>query len=418
MSQQFTLKVLFTSVFLLISLQSFNQPVKDSKKIILLRSSWQTINIGDIAHTPGVLALIEKYLPEAEVRLWAGDVGNGVKEMLLKRFPDLRIFLSNDTAELKRAFRECDFLLHGSGPYLVASKDIEKWIRETGKPFGVDGISLPETRIDEDIINILNKARFIYFRDTVSLELARRKGVRAPIMEFGPDGAFAVDLRNDDAALKFMKEKRLKEGRFVCVIPRYRITPGWKIPGRKVRFDEKINSLNDSMKDSDHKPYRDAIIAVVEQTRMKVLICPEDVTQVALGKEVLYDPLPEKIKKQVVWRDRYWLTDEALSTYIRSAGLFGLEQHSPIMCIGNGIPALVGRFEEQTSKGYMWHNIGLKEWFFDSDNRTMMLKLVPTVLSIISDHAAAREKTLNAKKFVEKKQAEMMNVLLKNLQDL
>ena len=38
---------------------------------ILLRSSWQVVNIGDIAHTPGVLALIEKHLPNAEVRLWA-----------------------------------------------------------------------------------------------------------------------------------------------------------------------------------------------------------------------------------------------------------------------------------------------------------------------------------------------------------
>ena len=30
---------------------------------ILLRSSWQTVNIGDIAHTPGVLRLLEKHLP-------------------------------------------------------------------------------------------------------------------------------------------------------------------------------------------------------------------------------------------------------------------------------------------------------------------------------------------------------------------
>ena len=37
---------------------------------ILLRSSWQTVNIGDIAHTPGVLALLEKHLPEAAVTLW------------------------------------------------------------------------------------------------------------------------------------------------------------------------------------------------------------------------------------------------------------------------------------------------------------------------------------------------------------
>jgi hypothetical protein len=42
---------------------------------ILLRSSWQVVNIGDVAHTPGVLALLEKHIPEAEVILWAsGDL--------------------------------------------------------------------------------------------------------------------------------------------------------------------------------------------------------------------------------------------------------------------------------------------------------------------------------------------------------
>jgi len=30
---------------------------------ILLRSSWQTINIGDVAHTPGMLHLLERHLP-------------------------------------------------------------------------------------------------------------------------------------------------------------------------------------------------------------------------------------------------------------------------------------------------------------------------------------------------------------------
>ena len=60
-------------------------------KTILLRSSWQVENIGDIGHTPGVLALIEKYLPHVKVRLWPNNVGSGVEEMLMKRFPELKI---------------------------------------------------------------------------------------------------------------------------------------------------------------------------------------------------------------------------------------------------------------------------------------------------------------------------------------
>ena len=59
---------------------------------ILLRSSWQVVNIGDIAHTPGVLALLEKYIPEAEVILWAsGDLSAEVAAMEHHRFPNLKI---------------------------------------------------------------------------------------------------------------------------------------------------------------------------------------------------------------------------------------------------------------------------------------------------------------------------------------
>ena len=69
--------------------------------------------------------------------------------------------------------------------------------------------------------------------------------------------------------------------------------------------------------------------------------------------------LPDDVKDRVVWRKDFWLTDEALSVYVRSAGLLGSEMHFPIMAVGNGIPAIVCRFEEQTSKGIMWRDIGL-----------------------------------------------------------
>jgi len=401
-------------LLLLVSCLNCNSQPQKSKKCeikhhILLRSSWQTVNIGDIAHSPGVLALCEKYLPDVEVRLWASNVGDGVKEMIQRRFPNLQIILSSDTLALKKAFTECDFLLHGSGPYLVADKDVDRWIKETGKPFGVYGITLSET--PEEIVRILNQAQFVFFRDTVSLELAKSKGIKAPIMEFGPDGAFGCDLRNDTAALKFMTETGLEEGNFFCVIPKYRRTPYWEIPSKNASYNEVTDKRNQEMKEHDLKPYRDAIIALVRETPMKVLICPEDMTQVKLGKEMLYDPLPEDVKPKVVWRNRFWLTDEALSVYVRSAGFFGLEQHSPIMCIGNGIPALLGRFEEQTSKGYMWVNIGLKDWFFDSDKPDQMDRLNSTVVSLAKDPKAARRKTMKAKELVERRQVETMQIV-------
>lgn len=390
-----------------------------NKKTIILCSSWQTFNIGDIAHTPGVLTILEQQLPDVNVILWPHDVGNGVEAILNKRFPRVEIVKSDE--EIKKAFQQADFLLHGSGPSLVGRNNISKWVAETGKPFGIYGITFPgiyapkNTEIKAGPLDteLLNKAEFVFFRDSVSLQFAKENGITCPIMEFGPDGTFAVDLHNDPAAISFLKEHDLEEGKFMCCIPRYRFTEEWLAKGKNRPFDQARMDYNIKMKEHDHAPLREAIIAVVRQTPLKVLICPEDETHVALGKSLILDHLPEDVKQKVVWRDRYWLTDEALSTYKRSAGLFGLEMHSPIICIGQGIPAIVCRFYEQSTKGYMWKDIGIGEWLFDMDIPSDVERIVSTVLSIAKDPKTAKEKALGARAFVQKRQKETMAILRK-----
>lgn len=386
---------------------------------IVLRSSWQTVNIGDIAHTPGMLVLLEKHLPGVEVRLWPSKVDNGVDELLMARFPKLKILKSQ--AEIQTAFEECDFLLHGSGPSLVAQRDVIRWSEATSKPYGIGGITFStrgststQDAADEAVqatIRVFNGARFVFFRDSVSLGLAKSLGCTCPVMEFGPDGAFATDLREEEKALAFLKEHGLEEGRFLCCIPRLRYTPYWVIPEKKAQPDPEKHARNEAMKEHDHAQLRQAIIEVVRQTGMKVLVCPEDKTQMAVGKEMLYDPLPEDVKKRVAWRPNYWLTGEALSTYARSAGLFGNEMHSPIMCIGAGIPAIVCRWAEQTSKGFMWRDIGLDEWLFDLDDEAQLPGIVPAVLAIAKDPAAAKAKAAKARAYVAERQARMMEAV-------
>ncbi len=389
---------------------------------ILLRSSWQTVNIGDIAHTPGVLAILEKQFPEAEIRLWPSNVGNGVEEMLRTRFPKVQIV--KDSGDLKAAFAECDFLLHGSGPSLVAEKDVVRWSKETAKPYGIFGITFSMTNStatkptnDGAIANtleVLSGAKFVYFRDSVSLELAKSKGCTCPFMAFGPDGAFATDLRDDAKAETFLEANGLENGKFLCCIPRLRYTPYWTIPAKNAAIDEKKHARNEEMKEHDCKPLRDAIIAIVKNTDLKILLCPEDETQMAVAKEMLFDKLPDDVRARCVWRENYWLTAEALSTYRRSAGLFGHEMHSPIMCIGNGIPAIVCRWAEQTSKGIMWRDIGLGDWLFDFDNEEEVKAMPAVVLAMAKDPAAAKAKAAKGREFVEQRQREMVAVLRKN----
>jgi len=199
---------------------------------ILLRSSWQVVNIGDVAHTPGVLALLEKHIPDAEVMLWASqDLSEEVAAMEHKRFPKLRIvkgtIRADGTAsnkELGEAIAWADFLLHGSGPSLVAAKDVAAFVKHTGKPFGVYGITHGSFQSGDDK-EILNQAKFVFFRDSFSLEKAKADGVKCPVMEFAPDGAFACDLRDDAKATAFLKADGLEEGKFLCCLSRLRYTP-------------------------------------------------------------------------------------------------------------------------------------------------------------------------------------------------
>lgn len=406
-------------VGLLASVPVLAQPA--AKKSLILRSSWQTENIGDIGHTPGVLALLEKYLPDVEVRLWPMHVDNGVEEMLRKRFPNVPIIQTPE--EIKQAFVNCNFMLHGSGPSLVARRDVERWHKETGKPYGIYGITFPgvygfpeeRQKVNPVDIDLLSKAKFAYFRDSISLAFAKQKGVNCPIMEFCPDGAFAVDVKNDAAAITFLTEHGLEDGKFLCAIPQLRFSPWWELPQKKLVVNEAKHSRNQQMKEQDNAPIREAIIAVVRQTPMKVLLVPENETQVRIGKEMLYDPLPDDVKLKVVWRNKYWLTNEAVSTYVRSAGLFGLEMHSPIMCIANGIPAIVCRFDEQTSKGYMWQDIGLGDWLFDMDRPIDVAGIVPAVLALAKDPKGAKMKVAKARRFVKQRQRETMSVLKKHV---
>lgn len=115
---------------------------------ILLRSSWQSVNIGDIGHTPGALSLLWKYLPDAEITLWPGELGHGARELLLKNYPRLKIVAGGLDAdgkpskpELAQAWAEADLYLSGSGSGFPASTHAVAFQKAAGKPVGVFGVS-------------------------------------------------------------------------------------------------------------------------------------------------------------------------------------------------------------------------------------------------------------------------------------
>jgi len=375
---------------------------QDKPRKILLRSSWQTVNIGDIAHTPGMLALLEKQIPTAEVTLWPNQLSPEVEKILTTRFPKIKIAKTAD--EQAKALADCDFFLHGSGPGLVGTKEAQR-AKEAGKPYGFAGITLNDDEI-KTRRELLAGAKFVFTRDTLSLAALKDSGITGPRMEFGPDATFALDLRDEAAADKLLAEHKLEKGEFLCVVPRLRWTPYWEIhPERKV-IPERV-AVNKEFAEKDHAKLREGIIAWVRERKSRVLLTPEMTYAVPLLKTLLFDPLPDDVKPQVAVMDRYWLTAEAASVYARAAAVLSMEMHSPIMAISAGTPAILVRQPTDTRKGQMWRDIGLEPWIFEVDDCTGA-QVAARTLEIGRDLPAARKTAAKARELAREKMTAMI----------
>uniref|UniRef100_A0A7C4QLJ3 Polysaccharide pyruvyl transferase family protein n=1 Tax=Schlesneria paludicola TaxID=360056 RepID=A0A7C4QLJ3_9PLAN len=335
-------------------------------KHILLRSSWQTVNIGDIAHTPGMLALLEQHRPRDRVTLWPGELSVEVEKLLTTRFPKLAI--ARTKAEQQDALKACDFFLHGSGPGLVGRREAEA-ARAAGKPYGFAGVTLSDEELKANR-DLLAGAKFVFTRDTDSLRAFQKAGIQGPKADFGPDATFALDLRDDPAADKLLKELQLEPGEYLCAVPRLRWTPYWEIHPERVKPNPERSAVNEAFADRDHAKLRTGIIAWVRETKKKVFLVPEMTYAVPRLKPLLYDPLPAEVKRHVAVLERYWLTAEAASVYARAAAVASFEMHSPIIAVANGTPAVLLRQPTDTRKGQMWRDVGLTEWIFEIDDTT------------------------------------------------
>lgn len=344
--------------------------------------------------------MLEKHFPEAEVTLWPGELGHGSREMLAAAFPRLRIVEGAldaqgrpSTEALAKAWEETDLYLSGSGSGFPASDHAIAFKKATGKPVGVFGVStdpisgfgpgrepeggtldairakvakLPPTHLGAGLRYIIDQAAFFFCRDTISLAYLRGQGVRTPILEFGPDAQLGMHLRDDAKGLAYLRTNGLEEGKFVCVIPRLRYTPYYRIRNLpRTPADDIRDAINKRTVESDHAKLREWIIAYVKSTGNKVLACPEMTYQIELAKEALVDPLPVEIRKNVVWREQFWLPDEAASVYSKALAVVSLECHSPLIAYRNGTPAIYVRQPTDTCKGQMYRDFGAEDWFFE-----------------------------------------------------
>lgn len=413
---------------------------------VLLRSSWQSVNIGDIGHTPGALTLLWKHFPEVEITLWPGQLGHGSRDLLTKGYPRLKIVegsLGDDgkprSAPLAQAWEEADLYLSGSGSGFPASAHAVAFQKATGKPVGVFGVStdpisgiapnrdpeggtlasireraakLPPTHLPAELRYIMDRAAFFFCRDTISRDYLKAQGVKTPVLEFGPDAQLGMHLRDDAKGFAFLQANRLEQDKFICVIPRLRYTPYYRIRegAKRTPSDDVRDAINNRTTEQDHAKLREMIVSYVRNTNNRVLVCAEMTYQVEMGREVLVDPLPADVKRNVVWRETYWLPDEAASIYSKALAVISVECHSPLIAYHNGTPAFYVRQPTDTCKGQMYRDFGANEWFFEVDE-TNGPQLWSRVEAIHKDPAKARAKVKAIMATVEARQKRMVDAV-------
>lgn len=402
------------------------RPVR-TKPVIILRSGWQTENIGDIAHTPGVLRLLRQHMYEADIILWSNAVDRGVAEMLQRNFPEIRIVSGGtgeqgepDTAALREAFRTADFLLHGSGPGVVARSHLEAWHRRTAKPYGIVGVTITSRdeadsrAIDPPLRRVLEGAAQVFTRETKSLDNLKQAGIDGPEIGFAPDGAFSLKIENEAAAKDFLKQNKLETKEFIAVVPRLRYTPYHKF--RKVNWSEeeirRRTLVNEKHQEEDHAKLREVITAWVRETGHKALLCPEMTYELDIIDPLLYEPLPADVKKRVVRRKTYWITDEAASVYRRAVAVISFECHSPIIAAVNDTPCIYVHQPEDGIKGQMWKDVGLSNWYFEVEKATGQ-QITECLMKIHNDYAAAEVTVHEAVIYARRLQTDAMRSVRK-----
>ncbi|MDX1981035.1 MAG: polysaccharide pyruvyl transferase family protein [Bryobacteraceae bacterium] len=362
------------------------------RKKILLRTGWQMRNIGDVCFTPAMLGAIGRYIPEAEVTCWAANIDEAGRRMIRRDFPDARFLDGAATSpEVQRAFNDTDLFLYNSGMVinygLHGVHDMARTIGQVtpfhlaanaGKPYGTWAQTFDILDPPSDIVlrQILSGAKFLFTRETISIGVLKGAGVRGPHIAFAPDIAFQYKQRNEEAAAAFLRSENLERGRFLIAIIHYAVLDR---PGVRERGPEYVSKM------------REVLIRWVRETRLPVLIAPEDEREIEIGRQQLIDPMPADVKPYMRLRKTFWLPDEALSVFLASRTMFNMEPHGNIMALANGLPCLHCYEWAFGKKAQMFDDLGIGEWAFHLAGATPG-QMSSALLRVHQDYDTAQRK--------------------------
>lgn len=385
---------------------------------ILLYSGWQVINIGDIGHTPGTLRYLEEHLPQARVILWLRRTTDAITRMIQQRFPAVQVVEGTldaagkaSTTALQQAFDGCEWFVYNSGMHYNQFWNPPIGLIQACEAYGkklclyaqsFDGFAKED---EAEMSDWLSKARLIYTRDTDSMYYLRSIGVKSPVLEFGPDGCFGIDLRDDERAAAFLSAHGLAPRSYLTVTLRTN-SPKMNAAGDVLNPKDPTEAER-AENESWAGRLREVITDWVRRTGKQVVLAPEVNKEIHQARVLIYEQLPASVRQHLVLRETFWNVDEAASVYAQACAVLSMEPHSGIIALAHGTPALHYFSRKHGLKAWMFRDIGLAEWLFDID-ATPATSVQRALAAIEEDPLRARNKVRRAMEGVHARSAEMM----------
>ena len=362
---------------------------------VLLRSSWQDVNIGDVAHSPGALAALLEVDPDAEITLWPVALGAREEALVRRAFPQVAIVRGEcsrtgdlTTPELERAWESADVLVHGSAADVVNRQaEFTQWSRSTGKPHGYAGVTvdpvspptwgtltelqaivefLPDGFLDEEGREPLDSAEFMFARDSTSLAYLRGQRIQAQTLDFGPDCTFAYDHADRSTIDPFREELGLGDDAFACFVPRLRYAPYAQMRGEPATPESlRRDAINAATSQADLGAIVAAIVTWVRRTNSIAVVAPEMSYVPAYARDHVLPLLPADVASRVRVLDRFWSLEEASAVYSISRAVISMECHSPILASAHAVPTLYLRQPTETVKGRMYDDLGAADMLIE-----------------------------------------------------
>ena len=329
---------------------------------------------------------------------------------VLDEFPrELYRQLEREEPEAARAFAGAGFFLYPSGTTLNFGRAGLRgfWTKGQGTdlrmsiplvmaralkiPYGVGAQSFDAVEWPVDLVYrpLFKEARFVYCRDTDSLEYLKQRDLLNARSGFRPDSTFFFNGSDEPWADAFLRDHGLKSGAFMAVIGRFAEDRG-PISGVVTREREQQQLAK----------YKRLMEGWIEKTGMSVLICPEAKHEAPHLRARLYSLLSPSAQQKCVCMDSFWTPEQACSIYRRARLVVG-HMHTIIFALSVGTPVLHIPYAEAGRKAWMVKDVGLGDWLLDIDE-TPAETLLEAVLRIHQAHNAARQRVRKALLEVER----------------